>query len=208
MASLWLAGPGLGEKKGGVVQMEFYPAGRSVPQEKRTSRLFLRPLRETDVESDYEAVTSSAERLRRWSQGGWPAGDFTMAQNLADLQRHEREHIERKAFTFTVLDPEGTRCLGCVYIQPLWPEDVPLCKDAAYAADVGFWVRTSEVSSSLDEHLLATLCNWFQAEWAFDRIVFTVSPQDPHHAALFGAAGLERRLAYTSPDGRSWWVFG
>jgi RimJ/RimL family protein N-acetyltransferase len=188
--------------------MEFYADHVTVPQEKRTSRLWLRPLRATDVELDYEAVMSSAVMLRRWSQSDWPTDDFTLAQNLADLQRHEREHVERKAFTFTVLNPQGTKCLGCVYIQPLWPEDVPLCQDAAYAADVGFWVRTSELANALDQHLLVTLRDWFQAEWAFDCIVFTVGQLNTHHAALFEAAGLEQRLAYTSSDGRPWRVFG
>jgi hypothetical protein len=187
--------------------MEIHPAGRAVPHEKRTSRLWLRPLRATDVELDYDAVMSSAEMLRRWSQSDWPSDDFTLAQNLADLQRHEREHIERNAFTFTVLNPQGTQCLGCVYIQPLWPEDIPLCPDAACAADVGFWVRTSELTADLDRHLLATLRDWFQAEWAFDAILFTVS-QDTDQGALLEAAGLEQRLAYTSSDGRRWLVFG
>jgi RimJ/RimL family protein N-acetyltransferase len=188
--------------------MEFYPVGTPVPEEKRTGRLCLRPLRATDVELDYEAVMSSAEMLRRWSQSDWPTDDFTLAQNLADLQRHEREHIERKAFTFTVLDPRGTQCLGCVYIGPLRSEEILLCKDAAYAADVGFWVRTSELINALDQHLAATVRDWFQAEWAFDCIVFTVGQQDTHQAALLEAAGLEQRLAYTSSDGRPWWVFG
>jgi RimJ/RimL family protein N-acetyltransferase len=187
---------------------EFYPAGMPVPQEKRTSRLYLRPLRATDVELDYEAVMSSAEMLRRWSQSDWPADDFTLAQNLADLQRHEREHIERQAFTFTVLNPQGTQCLGCVYIVPLRPEEIPLCKDAAYAADVGFWVRTSELTSALDEHLLATVRDWFQADWAFDCVVFTISQQETRQAALFEAAGLEQRLACTLWDGRPCRVFG
>ena len=77
--------------------MEFYPAGVPVPQGKRTSCLRLRPLRVTDVELDYKAVMSSAEMLHRWSQSDWPTDDFTLAQNLADLQRHEREHIEARA---------------------------------------------------------------------------------------------------------------
>jgi hypothetical protein len=188
--------------------MEFYPAGIPVPEEKRTGRLCLRPLRATDVELDYEAVMSSAEMLRRWSQSDWPADDFTLAQNLADLQRHEREHTERKAFTFTVLNPQGTLCLGCVYVVPLWPEEIPLCRDAAYAADVAFWVRESERTSALDEHLLATLRDWFQAKWAFDRVMFTVGAQNTQRAALFEAAGLQQRLAYTESDGRPWWVFG
>jgi len=62
----------------------------------------------TDAEFYYEAVMSSAEMLHRWSQSNWPIDDFTLAQNLADLQRHEREHIERMAFSSTVLNPQGT----------------------------------------------------------------------------------------------------
>src|SRR5262245_4096225 len=122
--------------------MEFYPASAPVPEETRTNRLFLRPLRATDVELDYDAVMSSAEQLRRWSDSDWPADDFTLAGNLNDLQRHEREHGERVAFTFTVLNPEGTRCLGCVYITPVAPQAAHLCADAAHPANVGFWVRT------------------------------------------------------------------
>jgi RimJ/RimL family protein N-acetyltransferase len=188
--------------------MEFYPTGASVPQEKRTDRLHLRPLRATDVELDYEAVMSSAGMLRCWSQSDWPADVFSLAQDLADLQWHEREHLERKAFTFTVLNLKGTQCLGCAYIQPVRPEEIALCKDAAYAADVGFWVRVSELPNALDQHLLATLRDWFQAEWPFDRILFTISPQEIRQAALFAADGLERRLACTLPDGRPCWVFG
>ena len=186
----------------------FYPTGVAAPQEKRTGCLYLRPLRATDVELDYEAVMSSAEMLRRWSQSDWPADDFTLAQNLADLQRHEREHIERKAFTFTVLNPQGTQCLGCVYIVPVRPEEIPLCKDDVCAADAGFWVRESELARALDRHLLATLRDWFQAEWAFDRVLFTVSQQETRQATLLEAAGLEQRLTYTSWDGRPYRVFG
>jgi hypothetical protein len=188
--------------------MEFYPANTLVPQEKRTDRLWLRPLRATDVELDYEAVISSAEMLHRWCQGEWPAANFTLAENLADLKWHELEHIERKAFTFTVLNPQGTRCLGCVYIVPIRPEEVPFCKDAVYAADVGFWVRESELADALDQHLLTTIRDWFRAEWVFDSVLFTICQQEIRQAALFVSAGLERRLACTLPDGRPCWVFG
>jgi RimJ/RimL family protein N-acetyltransferase len=187
--------------------MEFYPTGLPVPQEKRSDRLYLRPLRATDVELDYEAVMSSAEMLRRWSQSDWPTADFTLAQNLADLQRHEREHLDRKAFTFTVLNPQGTQCLGCVYIMPVRRDELPLCPDAAYAADVGFWVRTSELPNALDQHLLATLLDWFQAEWALDCVLFTISQQESRQAALFAAAGLQRRSACTLFNGNPYWVF-
>lgn len=187
--------------------MEFYPLSILVPEEKRTNRLLLRPLRAIDVELDYDAVMSSTEQLRRWSQRGWPADGFTLAENLEDLQRHEREHLEREAFTFTVLNPNGTRCLGCVYIEPLWPQTTQLCAGAAYAADVGFWVRTSELDNDLDKHLLATLRDWFKTEWAFDCILYTISQQEARQATLLSETGLERRLAFTLADGRTRWVF-
>jgi hypothetical protein len=187
--------------------MEFYPANAQVPEEKRTDRLLVRPLRATDVELDYDAVMSSAEQLRRWSQSNWPADDFTLAENLDDLQRHEREHIERKAFTFTVLNLQGIRCLGCVYIMPVWPQVAQLCAGATYAADVGFWVRTAELANDLDKHLLATLREWFASAWAFDCVIFTISQQEARQAAVLSEAGLERRAAFTLPDGRACWAF-
>jgi RimJ/RimL family protein N-acetyltransferase len=98
--------------------MSWYPADRTVPEERRTARLALRPLLAADVAADYDAVMASAPMLRAWSQSEWPADDFTLAENLEDLRRHEREHLERAAFTYTVREPQGVRCLGCVYLQP------------------------------------------------------------------------------------------
>ena len=187
--------------------MEFYPANLPVPEEMRTKRLLLRPLRASDVALDYDAVMASAEQLHRWSQSDWPTADFTLAQNLDDLQRHEREHYNREAFTFTVLNRDATRCLGCVYIMPLEPQAAQVCAGAAYAATVGFWARTSEVVNDLDQHLFNTLREWFKTAWAFDGIVFTISPQEVRQAALFSEAGLERRLVFKRSDGRPCWVF-
>src|SRR5262245_21259344 len=154
--------------------MNFYPTSAVVPGEMRSDRVFLRPLRATDVELDYEAVMASREQLRRWGQSDWPADDFSLEENLADLERHEREHRDRVAFTFTVLDPTATRCLGCVYIRP--PEDWMAAhfSKEAWAGTVAFWVRTEEVATELDRHLLATLREWFRKDWAFERLLFTL----------------------------------
>jgi len=126
---------------------------------------------------------------------------------LDDLQRHEREHIERKAFTYTVLNPQATKCLGCVYIEALWPEAAQLCSEAEYAAVVSFWVRTSELPNDLDRHLLDTLRKWFQNDWAFDCVLFGTSPQDTRQPALFADSGLEQRLAFPLPNGGLYLVF-
>ena len=182
--------------------MTFYPAGAPVPGEKRTDRILLRPLRASDVDLDYDAVMSSAPMLRAWGQSTWPADDFTLAENLEDLRRHEREHEERVAFTYTVLDPAGTRCLGCVYLSPVSPVTRALCDGAAYPVRVGFWVRASEIANDLDRHLLACLLEWLANEWRFDRVAFLLSQRDTRQMTLLAEAGLRRRGTVALPGRR------
>ncbi len=186
--------------------MDFHPLHALVPETKRTPRLFLRPLRATDAERDYDAVMSSAAELRRCRGSEWPADDFSLAGNLADLERHEREHERGEAFTYTVLAPDEARCLGCVYIVPVWPEAAALCDGAAHAACVGFWVRASEWANDLDRHLLAALRGWLGTEWSFDCVLFTNYAADTRQAALLAEAGLTR-LPLVWPDGRTGWAF-
>ena len=187
--------------------MTFYPDNIPVPAERRSNRLWLRPLRATDVALDYDAVMSSREQLRRWSQTTWPADDFTLAENLKDLEEHEREHKERVAFTFTVLNPEGTRCLGCVYIMPLKVDAAQLNVKATYPTTVAFWARSSELANNLDKHLFATLRDWFATDWAFDHITFIISQQDTRQPALLSEAGLQQRLSFEIGPGRPCWLY-
>jgi hypothetical protein len=102
--------------------MTFYPDEAPVPTALRTEEFLLRPLRAADVELDYEAVMATQEALRQGSGGAWPRPDFTLAENLADLQEHEADFHARRGFTYTVMDPTETRCLGCVYAYPPSPD--------------------------------------------------------------------------------------
>jgi len=126
---------------------------------------------------------------------------------LDDLQRHGREHIERKAFTYTILNPQATKCLGCVYIEALWPEAARLCAEADFAAVVSFCVHASELPNDLDRHLLESLREWFKNDWAFDCVLFGTSPQDTRQPALFAESGLEQCLAFPLPNGGLYLVF-
>jgi hypothetical protein len=184
-----------------------HPNSASLPSETRTPRLWLRPLRAVDVELDYDAVMESPAALRSWSQSTWPADDFPLAENLYDLVRHQREHESGEAYTFTVLDPGGTRCLGCVYLVPPRAEERTLVGDAQHPVRVTFWVRASEVGKDLDRHLLTTLREWLDQEWRFDAVLFTIAAGDARQAALLGDAGLTPRLDVTLPDGRRCRVF-
>ncbi len=186
--------------------MAFYPEGAAPPDTLSTPRLGLRPLSTPDVELDYAAVMSDPAALRRWSQSSWPADDFTLEQNLEDLARHEREHRERVAFTYTVSSPDGTRCLGCVYFTPVRDDAAGACAGAAQPVQIGFWVRAAEVGAELDRHLLESLRAWLRQAWAFDAAVFVISAQDERQVAFLGEM-LAPGAALTLSDGRACWVF-
>jgi hypothetical protein len=77
--------------------------GSSAPATTTIDEFFLEPLTTDHVELDYAAVMDTREWLREWSGSTWPADDFTVDENREDLARHQREHEEGVAFTFTVL---------------------------------------------------------------------------------------------------------
>jgi RimJ/RimL family protein N-acetyltransferase len=174
-----------------------------VPEGWRSERALLRPLHASDVAADYEAVMSSPAMLRRWSQSDWPADDFTLAENLADLQRHEREHEEGVAYTFTVLDPAERRCLGCVYLQPLRPEESAWRAGARHAVRVAFWVRESEIAEGLDRHVVELLRDWLRESWSFDRAIFSASERDERQVRLLKESGFTSLSTILLADGRS-----
>ena len=106
-----------------------------------------------------------------------------------------------------MLDPQATRCLGCVYLTPPPPGALSLCEGAAHAANVGFWVRESELPTGLDRHLLTALHEWFGSEWVFERVLYCVSPCETHQIGLLAGAGLRCLAAIEIADGRACWVF-
>ena len=177
--------------------MLFYPEDAQVPAGLRTGEFVLEPLRTTHVELDYAALMESKAMLRRWSQSDWPSDDFTLEENYKDLDEHEREHQQRVAFTYTVLNPEATECLGCVYIRPLAPfleqEDARAAPEAGpYRARTAFWVRQSRLADDLDRRLLLALISWFERDWAFSRVVFFTSGRDERQMRIFAEAGLRQ----------------
>ena len=157
--------------------MAFYPAPKPVPATLRTSKLLLAPLTPGHVELDYAALMESRPELRNWSGTSWPADDFTLDENRADLARHQREHRDREAFTYTVLSPHGDECLGCVYITPA-AEHVEHNPELADWEDgsalVDWWVRTARLAEDLDHVLAEALIGWLSDAWQFDRVRFGV----------------------------------
>lgn len=172
----------------------FYPAAAPVPVRIAGDGFILRPLTVAHVALDYAAVMDSVLMLRRWSSSPWPADDFTLDDNRADLEGHQQEHEQRVAFTYTVLDPAEASCLGCVYIMPnTVPELLPRDDDAL----IRFWVRQPLLGGGLDARLLAALRDWRAHGFAFGRVFYHTNIDDHHQLELFARAGLHGIGRYT-----------
>jgi len=183
--------------------MPFYPDDAPVPTELSTDEFILRPLRATDVALDYDAVMASKEMLRVRMGGTWPRDDFTLDENLADLEEHEADFRAGTGFTYTVMNPSGTECLGCVYLYPLAevlrhrgvgdPTATGIRDDEPAAT---FWVRGDRVADDLDKRLLAALLPWLATEFAFDRVLYQAFASDGRQLAILREAGLQPVAAY------------
>lgn len=195
--------------------MLFYPADAPVPETLRTEELYLEMLAPKHVERDYDAFMSSIPRLQLWSGGSWPSEDFTLAQNMDDMVMHSSEHLAREAFTYTVLNPDQSRCEGCIYINP-WSHITRLLRldgppEGARDFDgiTTFWVRESALAGDLDRQLLGGLQGWFTEEWAFDRMLYLVNRDQTRDAELLDEAGLARLYAFeTTREPGLFYVYG
>jgi len=140
----------------------FVPDDFEIPASLETDCFRLRMLSRDDVEKDYEAVVESRELLHTMFGGPWPRPGFTLEDNLADLERHQKEFLSRKAFAYTVVSLDETRVLGCVYI------DLPETTDSD--AVVVMWVRQTEYDKGLDEILFNIVRNWISSDWPFKKV--------------------------------------
>jgi len=173
-----------------------------------TDGFILRPIVADDDALDFAAVMESKDFLRGWEQTGWPEDDFTVAANRLDLEKLERRHRNRESFTYTVMNPGETECIGCVYITamdaPLFarPEITPVGSEAwsDYRAAVHFWVRKSRLPFGTDRVLLDTLRDWFAHEWQFDKCLFITTAIFEQQVAMLEQAGLSVRFEIKYPD--------
>lgn len=147
----------------------FVPADFKIPSVLETDRFRLRMLSVEDVEKDYDAVIESRALLR--SKGGsWPRDGFTIEENLADLERHQQEFLDRKAFAYTVVSLDERRVLGCLYINPTELEGAD--------ARVHMWARQSEHAFGLDPILFETVKKWMAEAWPFEVVVYPGRGED------------------------------
>lgn len=187
--------------------MPFTDSTGPVPAELRTEEFALRPIVAADAEMDHAAVMEAREHLRSWRQSTWPEDDFTVEANRTDLVDLEQRHAAGRAYTYTVLDSAGTRCLGCVYVFPTDATFLSRCTVTRVADDrwadvvavVFFWTRRSETETGMDERLLAGLRAWFADEWGFELSVYVTSEQFTQQVDLLGRTDLTPKFELLEP---------
>jgi hypothetical protein len=141
----------------------FVPVDFKVPARLETREFRLRMLSVADVVKDYDAVMTSAAHLKALFGGPWPE-DLTLEGNLVDLGWHQKEFQRRTSFAFTVVAPDESRVLGCVYINPT--------RKRGYDASISMWARQSELASGLEDRLVAAVKDWIAKEWPFKSVAY------------------------------------
>ena len=99
-----------------------------------------------DVVKDFEAI--NARVAPDGSDDPW--SETTLEENLVDLGWHQKEFELRRSFVYTVVAPDESRVLGCVYLYPSDEADV----------EVRMWVRREAWDEGLDPVLEQTVREW------------------------------------------------
>jgi hypothetical protein len=182
--------------------MSILESDEPVPVGLRTDEFVLRPIVADDAEHDYAALMETRELLRLWEQSTWPTEDFTVDDNRQDLVGLEQRHDEHRAFTYTVVNPDDTEALGCVYVFPtsatfLTKATVTALGDDQWVdvdAVVYFWARLSRMKTGMDERLLTALRGWFRDEWKTRRTVFVTNEQFTEQVDVLRGTDLELKF--------------
>ena len=144
----------------------FVPREFKIPEVLETDKFRLRMLTVDDVIKDYDAVMTSIDHLQGifGHRSKWPSPDLTFKQDLIDLGWHQKEFQTRSSFAYTVMNPEETQCLGCMYIFPSHKE--------GFDVEVYLWVRQSAYDEGLDPVLFETVEKWIAEKWPFKKVAY------------------------------------
>jgi hypothetical protein len=134
------------------------PEDVDVPETLEHPRFRLRKLTIHDVDKDLEAIHERV--LKDGTPDPWL--ETTRDENLVDLGWHQKEFELRRSFAYTVVAPDESRVLGCVYLYP----------DEELDVDVRMWVRRDAWAAGLDPELEQAVRDWLDAKWPFERIRF------------------------------------
>ncbi|MEO6919962.1 MAG: hypothetical protein ABI171_13250 [Collimonas sp.] len=154
--------------------MAFIPENYVPPRAYQSDLFCLEVLSPEFAEQDFASVTASANTIRHvfGPANSWPDPQMNYAENLADLERHEREFFERKAFAYSILGLNKSSYLGCLYIKPIKSKMEIDLRKSVYDAQAFFWLASQAAAGDLAQVILADLQRWLTQEWRFKAVAF------------------------------------
>lgn len=157
------------------------------------------------VEPDFAAVMRDIPMLRDWSGQDWPTPEFTIAENLVDLARHDREQQEGVALTFSVLLDSTVQ--GCIYVHP-WAQSLTT-RDVTPAPPFPCSERDAVVRGwahelSAEQLIEAAFALLRAPSLAFARLWWQTNLRCPEQLVACEGLGLTERHEYVGPTGT--WV--
>jgi hypothetical protein len=138
--------------------VQLVPEDFDVPTGLETDRFRLRMLSVRDLVPDFEAIHEQVSKDGEYL--GAPG--LTLEENLVDLGWHEKEFQLRRSFAYTVVAPDESRVLGCVYLYPAEDSDVRVL----------MWVRRDAWEAGLDSELERTIRSWIAERWPFRTVTY------------------------------------
>ena len=140
------------------------PNGFEAPFKVSRSRYTLEALAPKHNELDYDAWASSKENLQGifGPDNDWPNDGTSLEKNRSDLENHYNEFVEKIAYAYSVLNPDESLCLGCLYIRPT--------PAPQFDTRVDFWFRSS--SRDLEKEFHSDVDKWLKRDWGFKSIAY------------------------------------
>jgi hypothetical protein len=155
--------------------MTFIPDSFVPPRDDETPHLSLQVLSEDNAVQDYECVMACADDIRGvfGPDNGWPAKDMTLADNLSDLKRHEREFFAREAFAYSIFERStARRYVGCVYIKPIKSRVANDRRKALFNAQACCWFSPVVTDREFAKLAADEIVQWVKTSWPFTKVAF------------------------------------
>ncbi|MDB6372223.1 N-acetyltransferase [Photorhabdus bodei] len=117
----------------------------------------LQPLSPKYANIDYEAVMESRPILKDIFSDDWPDDIKSWEDNLRYIEEDYSDFQQRIGFSYIILDPSESRCLGCVYIFPSLFE--------GYDVAIYYWLHINILNSALAYEIETFIRKWVQEHW-------------------------------------------
>lgn len=140
------------------------------PPQFESEKYRFRKLTANDAELDLLAVLSSIDIIHQTRGGDWPSEDLSLEDDRIDLSWHQREFEWGYSFAFTIMNPDETKCLGCIYFYPPGKGLKKMSELGDSEVEVSWWITQEMYNKGEYRNVSNDIRNWVETEWPFKKI--------------------------------------